>query len=118
MTSNPTKPTAGQRKKGRPEGSGRGLSAVQRAVESRLSRQLSGGKRLEVVLSQEAYLALRILKHRMGAATYKDVVEALLLADGQPDAKAELEISSDRAVGPLPGVTRGYTLSEVRKRAA
>lgn len=96
MENENTKPDTEKRGRGRPKGSGRGLSATQRALNSRMRRSLDGGKRLEVVLSQDAYVALKILQGEMGVETYRDVIETLLINSVNPDAAKGAQLTRNR----------------------
>lgn len=73
------KPDAEKRGRGRPKGSGRGLDASQRAANSRTRRKLNGEKRVEVILGEDAHLALRLLLKTKPDATIREIIESALV---------------------------------------
>lgn len=74
-----TKPETEKRGRGRPKGSGRGLDACQRAINSRTRRKLNGEKRVEVILGEEAHLALRYFQKMQPDATIREIIESALI---------------------------------------
>lgn len=74
-----TKPDAEKRGRGRPAGSGLGLTASRRAAVSRRKRRLEGEKRIEVMIGEDARLALMFLQKLKPDATIREIIENALI---------------------------------------